>query len=179
MTPEEFYDFVTSCEEVTISQGEVQFTGYNGNPGDYHVERGYWLIPFTLVIQMIKDHIDEWNECESDEDKMNWIKETGSDIFEFGGGVSDIHDYDTLSYNIDSLGYVNTESVDNFDGFTDFYYIEDYPYDSGSYSGVYDIFGDEFVEFNHDPDSSPGPGPEYSGLVVNNYLLKKVKESVS
>jgi len=167
-----FKKLCQECEEVEISNGVVTFTGYHADRNDYHTDRGWWCIPLEEVVDMIKNNYEEFSECETDEEKIEWLSEMGSEEFNCGGSKSRSSDYDTLSYNIKSLDFQSVdESLESPDDYTEFCYIEDYPYRYGTYSGTYNMKTDKFEEFYCDGDSSPCGGPDYAGFNVTPYLL--------
>ena len=175
-------DFIHLCknsEEVTIQDGVAEFTGYNAERNDYHTDRAYWVIPFTDVVEMVKNHMEEFSECETDEERIQFLQELGGEEFNYGGNKSSTSDYDTLSYLIPSLGYEKEEELEKLEDYTEFCYVEDYPYRYGTYSGVYNLKTEEIVEFYIDGDSSPCGGSDYSGFNVTPLLLEELMGALS
>jgi len=175
----DFLKFCSNCDEVTLADGVATFTGFHAERDDYHVNRTYWVIPFDEVVETLKEYADEFGECQSDEERVEFLEELGKDIWACGGMESRISDCDTLSYNIKSVDYsYENESLPPLKDYDEFCYVEDCPYRYGTYSGVYNLHTGEFDEFNCDGESSPCGGPDYAGFNVTPQLLVKLMEAL-
>ena len=163
------------CEEVTISDGKIDFTQFKGDHMDGHLQRQWWTKRDEDVIELIHEHMDEYNQCHSDEEKLEFIRELVREAMPYG----DCHfqsDYDDIEFHNTFFTHVvdPTTPEQYLKDWEEVVFLEDYPYRYGTYSGTINLETLEVEDVCVDGDSSPCGGPNEIYIHVPSSILEKV-----
>ena len=169
MTPQEFIEFCDRCEEVTISDGVASFYRYCATRNEYHLDMNYYAHTDKQVLARVKKHLERWQECETDEERIELI----NDLFLLDTG--DGGDYDTVEYNTDYYTYTEEYWKSEFSRTT---WVEIYPYRGGFYSGTILMDSLEVEEWRLEESGEPAGAAADSYVAVPDSVLAYLKEEL-
>ena len=178
MTPEQFQAFCCRCQEVIICDSVATFTGYDAGRDEYHGDRAIWWYPISVIITLMQDHLEDWNDCETDEERTELVQILVEDAIPYGDSSKCNSDYSTVYYNTEFYNWKDPEEEAYLKKQTDVCFIEVYPYRYGTYSGMYDMQSKDFIEFYSDGDHSPCGGPDELYALVPPNVIQTLKQEL-